>query len=125
VERKVNTGHEKNLIKLEINQFEYDEWCKIRRFLNTAIVNKDWVLIGKIQNVAATRAFMIRVAKKEGWNVATNIRDSFDKDPIEAFFQEKLLTLVSSFSNSPGEQVLISIGTKIREAPKVNLGISR
>ncbi|CAG8795725.1 25271_t:CDS:2 [Gigaspora margarita] len=78
------------------------------------MVNKNWVLIGKIQNVAATRVFMLRVAKKECWNVATDIRDSFDKDPIETFFQEKLL-----------KQVPISIGMKIREAQGVDFGISR
>ncbi|CAG8469340.1 34179_t:CDS:2 [Gigaspora margarita] len=81
-------------------------------------------------DIAATKAFMLRVAKKKFWNVATNIRDPFDEDPIEAFFQEKLLStrqlakissrvdnkpkaLVSSFSNSPGGQASISIGTKI------------
>ncbi|CAG8827500.1 44724_t:CDS:1, partial [Gigaspora margarita] len=52
------------------------------------MVNKNWVLISKIQDIAATRAFMLRVAKKEGWNVATDIRDFFDKDPIEAFFKK-------------------------------------
>ncbi|CAG8836763.1 43997_t:CDS:2, partial [Gigaspora margarita] len=56
--------------------------------------NKNWVLISKIPNIAATRVFILRVAKKEDWNVATDIRDSFDEDPMEAFFQKKLLKQV-------------------------------
>ncbi|CAG8672411.1 11752_t:CDS:1, partial [Gigaspora margarita] len=40
----------------------------------------------------ATRVFMLRVVKKECWNVVADIRNPFDKDPIETFFQEKLLS---------------------------------
>ncbi|RIB21101.1 hypothetical protein C2G38_2140845 [Gigaspora rosea] len=32
----------------------------------------------------------MRVAKKEGWNVAAGIRDPLDDDPMEVFFQERL-----------------------------------
>ncbi|CAG8842844.1 831_t:CDS:2, partial [Gigaspora margarita] len=94
---------------------------KIRRFLDTAIVNKNWVLISKIWNIAATRVFMLRVAKKEGWNVVADIKEPFDEEPMEALFQEKLLSTrqlakisskvdtkseasVLSFSNLLGDQ---------------------
>lgn len=48
------------------DQFEYDEWCKVGRFLDSAMVNKDWEVIGNVRDMAATRAFMLRVANKEG-----------------------------------------------------------
>ncbi|CAG8813255.1 35212_t:CDS:2, partial [Gigaspora margarita] len=52
-----------------------------------------------------------------GWNIATDVRDSFDEDPMEAFFQKKLL--------SNRQLISISIGTKIREAHEIDLGISK
>ncbi|CAG8803843.1 34119_t:CDS:2 [Gigaspora margarita] len=78
-------------------------------------------------DVADTRAFMLRVAKKEGWNMVADIRNPFNEDPIKAFFQEKLLStkqlakissrvdtkpeaLVLSFSNSPGSTSIGKIG---------------
>ncbi|CAG8852825.1 5362_t:CDS:2, partial [Gigaspora margarita] len=82
------------------DQFEYDEWYKIRRFLNTTIVNKDWVLIGKIRDIAATRAFMLRVMKKE-------VPDSLQK--ISLRVDSKPEASVSSFSNLPGGQASTSI----------------
>ncbi|RIB05174.1 hypothetical protein C2G38_2220390 [Gigaspora rosea] len=72
------------------NQFEYDKWCKVERILDNALVNRNWVMIGKVHDVAATRSFMLRVAKKEGWNVAAGIRDPLNDDPMDVFFQEKL-----------------------------------
>ncbi|CAG8811792.1 35894_t:CDS:1, partial [Gigaspora margarita] len=74
-------------------------------------------------DIAASRAFMLRIVKKEGWIVAANIRDPFDKDPMEAFFQKNCLVpdswqkissrvnskskvSVSSFSNLSGGQAL-------------------
>ncbi|CAG8814150.1 287_t:CDS:2, partial [Gigaspora margarita] len=65
-------------------------------------MNKDWVLIDKIWDIAATRAFMLRVMKKEGWNMVADIRDPFEKVLIEAS---------------------TSIGTKIREVYGVDLEI--
>ncbi|CAG8738964.1 24858_t:CDS:2, partial [Gigaspora margarita] len=59
------------------------------------MVNKDWVLIGKIQNIAATRALMLRVAKKE-------VTDSWQK--ISSRIDTKPEASVLSFSNSLGEQ---------------------
>ncbi|CAG8848392.1 44259_t:CDS:2, partial [Gigaspora margarita] len=120
--------------------FEYNEWYKIRRFLDTAIVNKDWVLISKIWDIAATRVFMLRVTKKEGWNMVADIKDPFDEEPMKALFQEKLLSTrqlakisskvdtkpevsVLSFSNLLGGQVSTSIDTKIREAHRINFEI--
>ncbi|CAG8831550.1 3166_t:CDS:2, partial [Gigaspora margarita] len=98
VERKVNTDYEKNLIKLVISSNIINELEYSSRYKN--------------------------------------------EDPIEAFFQEKLLStrqlakislrinnkpkaLALSFSNSPRGQAFTSIGTKIKEAHKVNLKISR
>ncbi|RIB01046.1 hypothetical protein C2G38_2232062 [Gigaspora rosea] len=65
------------------DQFEYDEWCKVGRTLDNALVNRDLEMIGKVRDVAATRAFTLRVAKREGWNVAAGIRDLLDDDPKE------------------------------------------
>ncbi|CAG8736157.1 15227_t:CDS:2, partial [Cetraspora pellucida] len=42
---------------------------------------------------AATRAFMLRVASKEGWNIAAGIRDTLDDDPIEVYLQERLVNV--------------------------------
>ncbi|CAG8566091.1 12638_t:CDS:2 [Cetraspora pellucida] len=72
------------------DQFEYDEWCKAGRFLDNALRSRNWDLIIKARDVVATRAFMLRVASKEGWNIAAGIRDPLDDDPMEAYFQERL-----------------------------------
>ncbi|RIB12450.1 hypothetical protein C2G38_24343 [Gigaspora rosea] len=82
------------------DQFEYDEWCKVGRILDNALVNRDWEMRGKVRNVAATRAFTLRVAKREGWNVAARIRDLLDDDPMEVFFQEKLASARQSARNN-------------------------
>ncbi|CAG8843926.1 34928_t:CDS:2, partial [Gigaspora margarita] len=73
---------------------------KIERFLDTARVNKNWVLIGKIQNVVATKAFMLRVKN-------CLVTDSWQK--ISLRVDTKPEASVSFFSNSSKEQVPISI----------------
>ncbi|CAG8575269.1 10106_t:CDS:2 [Dentiscutata heterogama] len=45
---------------------------------------------GAEEKVVATRTFMLRVAKREGWSVVAEIRDSSDNDPMDAYFQDKL-----------------------------------
>lgn len=57
-------------------------------------------MIGRVRDVAATRAFMLRVAKKEGWNVAAGIKDLLEDDPMEVFFQEKLASARQSARNN-------------------------
>ncbi|CAG8850037.1 26200_t:CDS:2, partial [Gigaspora margarita] len=76
--------------------------------------NKDWVLIGKIRDVVATRAFMLRIMKKEVPYSLQKISLRVDSKPEAS---------VSSFSNSPGGQAPTSIGTKIREVYRVDLEI--
>ncbi|RIB12582.1 hypothetical protein C2G38_2200265 [Gigaspora rosea] len=92
------------------DQFEYDEWYKVERILDNALVNRDWEMIEKVRDVAATRAFTLRVAKREGWNVVAGIRDPLDNDPMEVFFQEKLASARQSARNNrfkqPGQPVL-------------------
>ncbi|RIB05021.1 hypothetical protein C2G38_2282038 [Gigaspora rosea] len=61
---------------------------------------KNWEMIGKVRDVAATRAFTLRVAKREGWNVVAGIRDPLDDDPMEVFFQEKLASARQSTRNN-------------------------
>lgn len=34
------------------------------------MMSRDWDLINKVQDVAATRAFALRVVNREGWDVA-------------------------------------------------------
>ncbi|CAG8845748.1 10955_t:CDS:2, partial [Gigaspora margarita] len=97
------------------DQFEYDEWYKIGRFLNTAMMNKDCVLIGKVQDVAATRVFMLRVAKKE-------VPDHLQK--ISSRVDSKPKALVSSFSNSSGARSLLALVQKSK-AYGVNYRISK
>ncbi|CAG8632580.1 45410_t:CDS:2 [Gigaspora margarita] len=52
------------------------------------MVNRDWNLIDKAQNVIATKAFLLRFVDREGWDMAVEIREN----PIEAFFKEKLVS---------------------------------
>ncbi|RIB02128.1 hypothetical protein C2G38_2228679 [Gigaspora rosea] len=82
------------------DQFEYDEWYKVGRILDNALVNRDWEMIGKARDVAATRAFTLRVAKKEGWYVAAGIRDLLDDNPMKVFFQKKLASARQSARNN-------------------------
>ncbi|CAG8820685.1 33959_t:CDS:2, partial [Gigaspora margarita] len=72
------------------DQFEYDEWCRVGKCLDNALINRDWEGVLKAREVVATRAFMLRVAKREGWSVASEIRDSSDEDPMDVYFQDKL-----------------------------------
>ncbi|RIB25720.1 hypothetical protein C2G38_2138637 [Gigaspora rosea] len=81
------------------DKFEYDEWCKVGRLIDSALVNRDWGMIEKVRDVAATRAFTLRVAKKD-WNMVAGIRDPLDDDPMEVFFQEKLASARQSAKNS-------------------------
>lgn len=62
-------------------------------------MNRDWKLIGKVRDVVATRAFMLRVVKKDEWNVVAEIRDPLDDDPMKVFFQEKLASAQQSAKN--------------------------
>ncbi|CAG8614332.1 1725_t:CDS:2, partial [Cetraspora pellucida] len=77
------------LVKVR-DQFEYDEWCRVGKNFDNVLRNKDWDLIVKARDVTATRAFMLRVANKERWNIVAGIRDLLEDDPIEAYFQERL-----------------------------------
>ncbi|CAG8822822.1 24967_t:CDS:1, partial [Gigaspora margarita] len=67
-----SVGEYKYWPKEEMNkprdQFEYNEWCKIGRYLDCALMSRDWDLINKARDVAATRAFALRVANREGWD---------------------------------------------------------
>ncbi|CAG8571762.1 2655_t:CDS:2 [Gigaspora margarita] len=54
--------------------------------------------------MSSVRAFMLRVAKKESWNVAVGIRDLLDDDPMEVFFQENLASARQSAKNSHPRQ---------------------
>ncbi|RIB28598.1 hypothetical protein C2G38_2157588 [Gigaspora rosea] len=76
-----------------------------RRILDNTLVNRDWEMIGKVHDVAATQAFTLRVAKKEGWNVAAGIRDLLDDDPIEDGKSEMLGVF---FPNGPREMGAIA-----------------
>ncbi|CAG8487198.1 13839_t:CDS:2 [Cetraspora pellucida] len=44
------------------DQFEYDEWCKVSKYLDDAILGNNWDIVLKTQEVVATRAFMLKVA---------------------------------------------------------------
>ncbi|CAG8446014.1 4009_t:CDS:1 [Cetraspora pellucida] len=81
------------------DQFEYDEWCKLGRYLDNSLISKEWDFVVKARDVAATRAFMLRVANKEGWNVAAGIKDPANDDPMEAYFHEKLANARQSARN--------------------------
>ncbi|CAG8840974.1 11770_t:CDS:2, partial [Gigaspora margarita] len=74
------------------DQFEYDEWCRVGRYLDNAVIGQNWEAVAKAREIVATRAFMLRVAKREGWSVAAEIRDSSDDDPMDAYFQDKLIS---------------------------------
>ncbi|CAG8777979.1 13260_t:CDS:2 [Cetraspora pellucida] len=50
-------------------------------------------------SLEATRAFMLRVANKERWNVAASIKNPANDDPIEAYFHEKLANARQSARN--------------------------
>ncbi|CAG8844014.1 4334_t:CDS:2 [Gigaspora margarita] len=41
-------------------------------------------------DVAATKAFVLRVVNREGWDIGAEIKDPLDKNPIEIVFKEKL-----------------------------------
>ncbi|CAG8821741.1 32831_t:CDS:2, partial [Gigaspora margarita] len=85
VRRVVSKTKDKN--RLEGSSQSSGSWFKEG---DAAWLACHWIeLIDKVQNVAATRAFMLKVANKKGWNMASEIRDPFNEDPIEAYFQER------------------------------------
>ncbi|CAG8439418.1 17263_t:CDS:2 [Cetraspora pellucida] len=68
-------------------------WEKIRKSINIGQRrnwNKNWDLIVKTKDIAATKVFILRVTNKEEWNIAAGIRDPFENDPMEAYFQKRL-----------------------------------
>ncbi|CAG8849565.1 25287_t:CDS:2, partial [Gigaspora margarita] len=81
-----------------MNQFEYDKWCKIKKFVDVVMINKDLELNRQ----------------------AAKIRDLFDKDLIEAYFQEKLAS-AKQLAKSKHFKISISTSTKAKEAYGVNL----
>ncbi|CAG8852930.1 18520_t:CDS:1, partial [Gigaspora margarita] len=42
-------------------------------YVDKMMVNRDWSLIDKAREVAVTRAFVLRVAVREGWDVAAEM----------------------------------------------------
>ncbi|CAG8812107.1 21171_t:CDS:2, partial [Cetraspora pellucida] len=68
----------------------YDEWCKVERYMDSAILSNDWDMISKAREVVVMRAFVLRIANREGWNIAAEIGDKSSNDPMEAFFHDKL-----------------------------------
>ncbi|CAG8796471.1 1079_t:CDS:2, partial [Cetraspora pellucida] len=89
----------KEKINKSRDQFEYDEWCKLGRYLDSSLIGKEWDFVIKVRDVAATRAFMLRVANKEGWDVAAGIKDPASEDPMEVYFHEKLANARQSVRN--------------------------
>ncbi|CAG8586154.1 24609_t:CDS:2, partial [Cetraspora pellucida] len=47
-------------------------------------------LIAKARDVAAIRAFMLKVANKERWNIAAGFRYLLEDNPMEVYFQKRL-----------------------------------
>ncbi|CAG8595193.1 3463_t:CDS:1, partial [Cetraspora pellucida] len=72
------------------DQFEYDEWCKVGRYLDSALLSNNWDMISKAREAVATRAFMLRIANREGWNIAAEIGDKSTDDLMEVLFHDKL-----------------------------------
>ncbi|CAG8495244.1 16920_t:CDS:2 [Gigaspora margarita] len=61
--------------------------------------------------VVATRTFILRVAKREGWG-ASEIRDSSDEDPMDVYFQDKLAS-ARQLAKNKRPKVGSSIGSPV------------
>ncbi|CAG8540708.1 18040_t:CDS:2 [Cetraspora pellucida] len=86
------------------DQFEYNEWRKIGRELDEALLFKSLEPIVRAREIAYTRAYMLRVANKKGWDVASALKDPASEDPLEAFLKEKLMLARQSAHLNPYAQ---------------------
>ncbi|CAG8755560.1 1656_t:CDS:2, partial [Cetraspora pellucida] len=102
-----NMEENKYWIKEKMNeardQFEYNEWCKVGKYIDSAILSNDWDMISKAREVVVTRAFVLRIMNHEGWNIAAEIEDKSSDDPMEALFHDKL-TRVAALAPNQGIQ---------------------
>ncbi|CAG8509225.1 4179_t:CDS:2 [Cetraspora pellucida] len=73
------------------DQYEYNEWRRIGKELDEALLSKSLELVIRARELAYTQAYTLRVANKEGWDIAAALRDSVSEDPMEAALNEKLV----------------------------------
>ncbi|CAG8656053.1 984_t:CDS:2 [Cetraspora pellucida] len=71
----------------------------IGRYMDNAILSNNWDIISKASEVVAMRAFVLRIANHEGWNIAAEIGDKSSDDPIEVLFHDKLTSARQSAKN--------------------------
>ncbi|CAG8572697.1 11509_t:CDS:2, partial [Racocetra fulgida] len=67
--------------------------------LDEAIKSKSLEPIQKACDLAYTRAYTLRVANKESWDVASALNDTESNNPMEAILKEKLLNKAYNLFN--------------------------
>ncbi|CAG8653209.1 10955_t:CDS:2, partial [Gigaspora rosea] len=83
-----NLGKKHELTKAR-NQREYNEWCKAGLLLDKALSTGDVKYVHLARQVALKRAYIVRVADKDGWNVAAKIASGDLFDPMSELFGGK------------------------------------
>ncbi|CAG8476832.1 12770_t:CDS:2 [Cetraspora pellucida] len=105
------------------DQYEYDEWRRIGKELDEALLTKSLEPVVRARELAYTWVYTLRVANKEGWDIAAALRDSVNEDPMEAALREKLIVarqsakskkrktdyVAAPFHKFPGEASSVSL----------------
>ena len=62
---------EKRELSKQRNQWEYNEWCKAGALMDKALASGDLSYLRLARQVALERAYVVRVADEDGWEVAS------------------------------------------------------
>ncbi|CAG8646482.1 9380_t:CDS:2, partial [Racocetra fulgida] len=80
-----NMWHKRELSKRR-NQWEYNELCRVGAFLDKALISGDWEYICLARQAVMERAYVVRVADEDGWQVASKMESTDSSDPITEIF---------------------------------------
>ncbi|CAG8456977.1 20186_t:CDS:2 [Cetraspora pellucida] len=85
--------------------------------------NKSWPEVkmdrprDQAREIAYMRAYMLRVVNKEGWDVASALKDPASKDPLEASLKEKLMLARQSVRSKKRKTDYSSVATSSMTYP--------
>ncbi|CAG8618282.1 42584_t:CDS:2 [Gigaspora margarita] len=68
------------------NQWEYNEWCKAGLLLDKALFTGEVEYVQLARQVALERAYVVRVADEDGWNVVAKMASGDLLDPMSELF---------------------------------------
>ncbi|CAG8787218.1 18227_t:CDS:2, partial [Racocetra persica] len=80
---------EKRKLSKQHNQWKYNEWCKAGSLLDKALLTGDIAYVHLARQVVMERAYMVRVADEDGWEVASKMATTDLSDPMSEILGSK------------------------------------